>query len=246
MFTAMNKGIVACLVTLLLFVSASPLVAQQPSNPQTVIITFVGGIDTNSVTALLRVVSEQTNRGAKKVILLISSPGGDTSAAFTAYNILRHMPIELTTFNTGAVDSAGMLIYCAGRNRYSFPGARFLIHGNSLQGTGAALPGAYTAAFLETEVHQLNSLNQMIVQVVTEAANKKAAPQIAAAVQSERILTPEEAKEWGIVQDVRQDYMEPGAVMVSGNSPASVSPPDGGNPSPYTSASAPASANVKK
>jgi hypothetical protein len=55
--------------------------------------------------------------------------------------------------NAGNIDSAAMLIYCAGKHRYSFPDpARFLIHSNALtlgvnyllQDPIGALPLEYT------------------------------------------------------------------------------------------------------
>jgi ATP-dependent protease ClpP protease subunit len=50
------------------------------------------------------------------IVILISSPGGDTTAAFAAYNVLRNVKADITTFNIGHVDSAAMLLFCAGKD----------------------------------------------------------------------------------------------------------------------------------
>lgn len=232
----MGRPMQAFLISILLCAVAAFAQTPQPQAAppnKTVIISFLVPIDNNSIGGLLHVVNEQVTGGAKNIVLLISSPGGDTTSAFAAYSVLRHIPAEVTTFNIGAVDSAGMVLYCAGKHRFSMPEARFLIHGNSLVGTGNnVLPGAYTATFLEAEVAQLKSLNSITVQVLTETANKKAAPEIESAVQSQRILNAEQAKDWGIVNEIKTDFMQPGATMVS------VNVPDGdGNKTvaPYTS-----------
>lgn len=214
--------------------------AQQQQSPQqrTIVVQFLAPIDNNTVPALLHAITDRINAGANKVVILLSSPGGDTTSAFAAYSVLRHLPAEITTVNIGAVDSAGMLIYCAGKNRISVPNARFLIHGNSIIGTGNnVLPGAYNAAFLEAEVAQIKSLNQITAEVISATANKSAAQDIERAVQSQRILTPEEAKEWGLVQKITTDFMPPDAVMISSDLPGSVQA--SGPLSPYTSISSP-------
>jgi ATP-dependent Clp protease protease subunit len=182
------------------------------------VVSFLVQVDSNSVNQLLRVVTDQMRQGTKKIVVIISSPGGDTASAFAAYNVLRHLPIELTTFNVGNIDSAAMLLYCAGTHRYSLPKTRFLIHGNSLT-FGVGVP--MDSTFLDAQLEQLKNLNQIVIQVVSATAHKKDA-EVEKAVHSQEILGPEEAKEWGLVQDIRKDFMEPGAVMVSVN--ATVSP----------------------
>jgi ATP-dependent protease ClpP protease subunit len=128
-FVTVALVVVACVCT--------PVTAQSNA----VIISFVGGIDSGSMAGLLRTVNEQIQKGNKDITLLIASPGGDTTAAFAAYNVLRNVPAEITTFNIGNVDSAAMLLYCAGKKRYSMPATRFLIHGNSFNSSSQHATG---------------------------------------------------------------------------------------------------------
>jgi ATP-dependent protease ClpP protease subunit len=184
------------------------------------IINFILPIDTNSVNMLLGAVNGQVRNGVKKITIVISSPGGDTTAAFAAYNILKNVQAEITTFNAGNIDSAAMLIYCAGKHRYSFPDpARFLIHGNAMT-LGTGVPMDYT--FLDAQLHQIQSLNQMVAQVISSVTNKKKESEIETAIHGQTILSPEQAKEWGIVQEIRTNFMVPGAVFVSVNTPVPV------------------------
>jgi ATP-dependent Clp protease protease subunit len=195
---------------------------QQPAPPQRVIINFLLPIDSNSVNMLLAVVNGQVRSGVKKITIVISSPGGDTASAFAAYNILRNVPAEITTFNAGNVDSAAMLLYCAGKHRYSFPDpARFLIHSNALT-LGPGVPLDYT--FLDAELSQIKSLNQMVSDVVV-ANSKKTKAEVDAAIHGQTILTPKEAQQWGIVQEIRDTFMEDGAVFVSVNTDAPAEKP---------------------
>ncbi len=203
-----------------LLAPAIALCQSQPSGqppPERAIINFIVPIDSNTVNMLLAVVNNQIRLGVKKITIVISSPGGDTASAFAAYNILKNVPAEITTFNAGNIDSAAMLIFCAGQHRYSFPNpARFLIHGNALT-LGTGVPMDYN--FLDSQLQQIRSLNQMVVQVLA-ANTKKKQSEIEDAVRSQIILSPEDAKKWGLIQDIKDTYMEAGAVFVTVNNPA--------------------------
>jgi ATP-dependent Clp protease protease subunit len=212
---------VVCLV-------ASCVQAQQPQTPpspppQRAIINFIVPIDSNTVNQLLGIVNNQVKLGVKNITIVISSPGGDTASAFAAYNILRNVPADITTFNSGNIDSAAMLLYCAGKHRYSFPNpARFLIHSNALT-LGTNVPLDYN--FLEAELAQIKSLNSEVVQIIAANSNKKPA-EIEEMMRGQTILTPEEAHDWGLVDEIRSTFMEPGAAFVTVN----VAPPEEKNP----------------
>jgi ATP-dependent Clp protease protease subunit len=202
----------------LLFASNCYAQAVQQNPPERVIINFIVPITPDTVNLLVGIVNGQVRNGTKKITIAIASSGGDPASGFAAYNILKNIPAEITTFNTGNIDSAAMLIYCAGKYRYSLPSpARFLIHSVQLNPISTNFPVERT--FLESQLAQINSLNQVMVQVI-KANSKKTQPEIESAVNGQTILSPEQAKEWGIVQDIRPSFMEPGAIFVAVDNPA--------------------------
>ena len=93
---------------------------------------LVGMIGAQTVPALIQSVSDRVGKGARSVLLAISSPGGNIYWGVTAYNFLRGLGIEVITHNVGQVDSVAAVIYSAGDRRLSVPDARFVIHGVSL------------------------------------------------------------------------------------------------------------------
>jgi len=114
---------------LILLPFAARAQAQQPRPPERVIINFIAPVTTDTVNMLINIVNNQVRNGTKKITIVVSSSGGDPSAAFAAYNYLRNVKAEITTFNGGTVDSAAMFIFCAGKFRYSLPSpSRFLMH----------------------------------------------------------------------------------------------------------------------
>ncbi len=49
--------------------------------------------------------------------------------ALTIYNTLIALPIHLTVYNVGSVNSIGNVVFLAGRKRYACPGSTFMFHG---------------------------------------------------------------------------------------------------------------------
>lgn len=96
------------------------------------VIMLTDDIETHTIDGLLDAVSECVNHKVKEVRLLLSSRGGDVQQAIAAYNILRGLPIKISTHNVGTVASSANIIYLAGSKRLTCPNATFMIHGLSL------------------------------------------------------------------------------------------------------------------
>ena len=189
-----------CLRIALALACLSSAFAQNPEGQnRRKVINFAGTVDSHSVDNLMRAINGQLPLGIRKFTILISSGGGDTRAAVTAFDFLRTVPAEITTFNVGNVYGAAVILYCAGYYRYSLPGpgARFIL--------------------------QPASLNDAAIQVVASFAPGKL-QDLRNAVQERRLLTPEQAMDWGIVQKVRNDFVEPGSTLIPLNSPLPLMP----------------------
>jgi ATP-dependent protease ClpP protease subunit len=86
----------------------------------------------------MNAVTNLVNQGFREIHLLLSTPGGMVMLGITIYNVLRGLPITLTTHNVGNVDSIGAVIYLAGEHRYTCPQATFMLHGVSFTSPGPA------------------------------------------------------------------------------------------------------------
>ncbi|MFN0191852.1 MAG: ATP-dependent Clp protease proteolytic subunit [Aestuariivirga sp.] len=94
-----------------------------------VCISFLSPVDSLTASVLLAAVTEQTNRGCDDIHLFLSTPGGGVADGIAVYNVLSTLPVHLTTYNVGTVDSIGNVIYMAGKVRVAFPASRFMFHG---------------------------------------------------------------------------------------------------------------------
>jgi ATP-dependent Clp protease, protease subunit len=100
---------------------------QQPRPP--VFISFAAEIVPQTTETLIRALTDFVNQGFREVHLLLSTPGGSVMHGITIYNVLRGLPITLTTHNVGNVDSIGAVVYLAGERRYTCQQSTFMLHG---------------------------------------------------------------------------------------------------------------------
>lgn len=101
-----------------------------PYTPPARFVSFLHGVQATSVRALIDTVTRILHKERPKSLgLLISTPGGDVNEGVLLFNTLRALPVELTTYNIGNVDSIGNVIFLAGSHRVASPSATFMFHG---------------------------------------------------------------------------------------------------------------------
>src|SRR5207247_11198362 len=168
-------------------------------------------VEANSINALLTTIDQSLTAGAKKVVLLISSPGGTVFHGLSAYNFLKGIPAEVVTHNFGSVDSIGVVLYCAGAKRLSVPHARFLLHGVS---TGFQQNERLEEPQLHERLKGLQIDMQNIARVI--AANTgKSESEVKKAMLERTTLNPEETKAWGLGDVIKSELFESGAEIIS-------------------------------
>lgn len=107
-----------------------PAPAPKPDGAaDTVYVSFNHDINPISADALIQCMNGLARQGVAKVCLMLSTGGGSVPQGMTIYNALSALPIELTTYNMGNVNSIGNVIFLAGRNRYASSSSSFMFHG---------------------------------------------------------------------------------------------------------------------
>lgn len=81
----------------------------------------------NSIQFITQITSDQSQKGlpVEEIVIQISSSEGSSDHGLLAYNFLKQTGIKITTIGMGNVDSAAVVLYCAGTNRISVPSCRF-------------------------------------------------------------------------------------------------------------------------
>ena len=179
-----------------------------PTKP-TVIRFFAPVIDA-SINALLKSIDQKMKQGVTEFILLVSSPGGSVFHGLSAYNYLKGVPANITTHNFGSVDSIGVVLFCGGRKRLSVPQARFLLHGVSAHFEKQGLEEKQ----LEERLKGLRIDMENIAKVIATTTGKTV-QDVRNAMLERTTLNPDEAKSWGLVDEIKSELFEAGAEVIS-------------------------------
>ena len=166
-------------------------------------IRFMAQMTPQTSDLLIKLIDEKIRNGYEKLHLLISSPGGSVFHGISLYNYLFGIPLEVDTYNFGSVDSIGVILFCAGKNRYSVPNARFLIHGVSLNWHGTI---SMDEKILEEHLKGVQIDQSNIAKIIAATTNKKE-EDIKTDMHNRITLSPNEAKAYGLVTEIKSTLM---------------------------------------
>lgn len=143
---------------------------------------------------LLFLESENPDRD---ISIYINSPGGDINALLAIYDTMQYIRPEIATLCFGQAASAAAVLLAAGTpgKRLALPNARILIHQPYAQSGYAQVSDLEIAA---NEILRLKSALEHILAAHTGQPIEK----ISKDTDRDYVLTAEEAKEYGIVDEV--------------------------------------------
>ncbi len=132
----------------------------------------------------------------RDINLYINSPGGSITAGMAIYDTMQFIKNDVTTICVGQCASMGALLLCAGAagKRFSLPNARVLIH----QPSGGASGQATDVRLIAEEIIRMRTLTSSIISKHTGQSFE----QVEKDVERDRILTPLQAKEYGLIDEV--------------------------------------------
>lgn len=185
------------------------------NNQKVTYINFYNPIIPPSVGALMQTIQNLLQQKVEKIVLLISSPGGEVAAGLSLYNFLKGIPVQIETHNYGSVDSVALVVFCAGQKRYCVPNARFLMHGI---GFNIPQPTRFEEKHLDEKMKGLKMDKANIVKVIAENC-KKTAKDISDDILEVKVLNPEEAKEYGLVHEIKKELFPKGAQVITISGP---------------------------
>ncbi len=142
---------------------------------------------------LLFLESENPN---KDIAFYINSPGGIVTSGLAIYDTMQYIRSPVATVCIGQAASMGSLLLCAGAKgkRISLPNSRIMIH----QPSGGAQGQATDIEIQAREILLLRArLNDMYVKHTGQTLEV-----IAQAVERDKFMSPAEAKEFGLIDDV--------------------------------------------
>ena len=132
----------------------------------------------------------------KNISFYINSPGGVVSSGLAVYDTIQYISPSVSTLCIGQAASMGSLLLAAGAEgkRYSVPNSRIMIHQPS---------GGFSGQATDVEIHAREilalraRLNNIYVRHTSQSPKK-----IEDAMDRDKFLTPEEAKDFGLIDEV--------------------------------------------
>jgi ATP-dependent Clp protease protease subunit len=161
------------------------------------IIFLVGPVnDAVASLACAQLLYLESENPTKDIAFYINSPGGVVTSGLAIYDTMQYIRPDVATVCIGQAATKGPLLLTAGAKgkRISLPNARIMVH----QPSGGAQGQASDIEIQAREILQLRArLNEMYVKHTGQPLEV-----IAAAVERDKFMSPIEAKEFGLIDEV--------------------------------------------
>lgn len=164
-------------------------------------IIFLGE-DVNETTASLIVAQLlflEAKDPDKDIQLYINSPGGSITAGMAIYDTMNYIKCDVSTICIGMAASMGAFLLSAGAKgkRYALPSSEIMIHQPLISGNG--LSGQTTDIKIYTD--HLVKTKEKMNRILAERTGKTY-KQICADTERDNFMDAEEAKAYGLVDEV--------------------------------------------
>ena len=166
------------------------------------IIYFMESVNDETCKALMNQCLAAIDSGVTEIQLRMSSSGGFTSAGFWLANVIKSLPVKITTHNMGEVNSIAIPVFLAASERSSEPSGRFVIHPLTWTVPGAGAIPHHTlrewVASLDNDVDRYVG----IFEDATRQTRKNFNIRAAFTGNEPSVLDPPAARRYGVIQKV--------------------------------------------
>ena len=144
----------------------------------------------------------QMEDAKKDISIYINSPGGSVTAGLAIYDTMQFVTCDVNTYCIGIAASMGAVLLCAGTKgkRFALPNSDIMIH----QVSGGAQG---QASDVERQVEFMFKLKKRLNRILAFHTGKPDA-QVEKDADRDYYMTAEEAKEYGVVDEVVKSRKE--------------------------------------
>tara|TARA_B100000700_G_scaffold308893_1_gene387180 strand:- start:559 stop:1170 length:612 start_codon:yes stop_codon:yes gene_type:complete len=161
------------------------------------IIFLVGPVNDNVATLVTaQLLFLESENPKKEISFYINSPGGLVTAGLGIYDTMQYIKPPVSTLCIGQASSMGSFLLAAGEKgkRFSLPNSRIMVHQPS---------AGYQGQATDIEIHakEILALKERLNKIYSKHTNKSE-DQIRKALERDKFMTPEEAKDFGLIDEV--------------------------------------------
>jgi len=172
------------------------------------VLMLNGGVNDEMANVLVAQLLYLANQDSDKdITIYINSPGGSVSAGMAIFDAMQFVPCDVSTVCYGMAASMGAFLLGAGTKgkRRALPNSRIMIH-QPLGGAGGQ------AADMEIQAKEILFLRDILNTYLSDFSGRSL-EQVAEDCDPDYFMTPEEAKEYGIIDEVVEDYFWSGELQ---------------------------------
>ena len=161
------------------------------------IVFLVGSVNDNVATLITaQFLFLESENPKKEIYFYINSPGGLVNAGLGVYDTMQYIKSPVSTLCIGQASSMGSFLLAAGESgkRFSLPNSRIMVHQPS---------AGYQGQATDIEIHakEILALKERLNKIYAKHT-KKSEHEIKKALERDNFMTPTEAKDFGIIDDV--------------------------------------------
>jgi ATP-dependent Clp protease protease subunit len=171
------------------------------------IIFIVGPIDDNVANLIVaQLLFSEYENADKDIRIYINSPGGSVTAGLSIYDTMQFLNCDVRTVCLGQAASMGALLLAGGTKgkRTCLPNSRVMIHQPSGGSQGQA-------SDIEIQAREIMYLRERMNEIMAFHTGKST-EDIARDTERDHFLTPQQAMEYGIIDEVKEPRIALAAV----------------------------------
>ena len=161
-------------------------------------IVFLVGTINDSIASLVtaQLLFLESENPKKEIFLYINSPGGLVTSGLGIYDTMQYIKPDVSTLCIGQAASMGSFLLAAGKKgkRFSLPNSRIMVHQPSAGFQGQATD-------IEIHAKEVLSLKKRLNEIYSIHTGKNV-DQIKDALERDNFMTPENAKDFGLIDQV--------------------------------------------
>ena len=161
------------------------------------IIFLTGPINDNVASlATAQMLFLESENPKKEIYLYINSPGGLVTAGLGVYDTMQYIKPPVSTLCIGQAASMGSFLLAAGEKgkRFSLPNSRIMVHQPSAGFQGQATD-------IEIHANEVLALKKRLNEIYAKHTGQST-EDIKKALERDNFMTPENAKEFGLIDQV--------------------------------------------
>tara|TARA_B100000686_G_scaffold332628_1_gene397592 strand:- start:1073 stop:1684 length:612 start_codon:yes stop_codon:yes gene_type:complete len=161
-------------------------------------IIFLVGPVNDSVSTLVtaQLLFLESENPKKEISFYINSPGGLVTSGLGIYDTMQYIKPPVSTLCIGQASSMGSFLLAAGEKgkRFSLPNSRIMVHQPS---------AGYQGQATDIEIHakEILALKERLNKIYSKHT-KKNESEIKKALERDNFMTPTEAKDFGLIDEV--------------------------------------------